>query len=64
MCAERIFDAFRFFLLFLQLPLERAAAAVWDLCCVVPSQHGELIDLVAGVDSLAAEQGVWVWVLH
>jgi hypothetical protein len=23
-----------------------------------------LIDLVAGVDSLAAEQGVWVWVLH
>lgn len=34
----------RFVFIFLQLPLERAAAAVWDLSCVVPSQHRELFD--------------------
>jgi hypothetical protein len=44
MCLRAGFDAFGIFSL--QLPMERAATAVWELSCILPSQHGELCDLI------------------
>lgn len=37
---------------FAQLPLERVATAVWEFSCVVPSQHGKLVDLIVEFDML------------
>ncbi|GJN08168.1 hypothetical protein PR202_ga26061 [Eleusine coracana subsp. coracana] len=37
------------------LPMVRADAAVWELSCVVPSQHGELGDLIMGFGGVGRE---------
>ncbi|ONL96976.1 6-phosphofructo-2-kinase/fructose-26-bisphosphatase [Zea mays] len=38
------------------LPLERAATAVWEFSCVVPSQHGKLVDLIVKFNNFAGPQ--------
>lgn len=55
-CAERIFDSFLVFLFSTQLPLERAATAVWEFSCVMPSQHGKLVNLIVEFDNFAGPQ--------
>jgi hypothetical protein len=37
-------DSWLFFWWCPQLPMERAADAIWELSCVLPSRHGELAD--------------------
>ena len=55
-CAERIFDSFRGVFFSTQLPLERAATAVWEFSCVVPSQHGKSVDFILEFDNFAGPQ--------
>lgn len=54
-CAERIFDSFLVFFS-TQLLLERAATAVWEFSCVMPSQHGKLVNLIVEFDNFAGPQ--------
>jgi 6-phosphofructo-2-kinase / fructose-2,6-biphosphatase 3 len=55
MCARSGF-LIRFVFFSTQLPLERAATAVWEFSCVVPSQHGKLVDLIVKFNNFAGPQ--------